>query len=141
MDIIHPFANLDKTVVLPDEVVKAVKAIPLPPQVECDAYLKPYWKKFNEGMVPAGQYTDPGTAQAEKAVERLYHALKGAKITRHRVAIALNLQSADQVDAIRDRLYARNAQIWTGRPGVSVHSTRPVKDVIKAQAEKQAAKA
>lgn len=135
MEVTHPFANATKALVLDPLVLAYVARIKELPQIDCDVYVKAYWKAI--GVVPAGRYSDPSTAQAERAVEGLYHALKGAKITRHRVAVALNFQSADQVDAIRDRLMARNAQITSGRPGISVNSTKPVKDVIAAQAAKR----
>jgi hypothetical protein len=138
MNITHPFADADKTLVLPDQVKAYVAKLPELPTVQMDKpYLKAYWAK-KLGLVPAGTYTDPTTREAEKAVEGLYHCLKGTKITRHRVAVALNLVSADQVDDIRERLMERNAKIYRGAPGVSVHSTRYVKDVIADQAAKQA---
>jgi hypothetical protein len=140
MEITHPFFGLNKTTELSDQVKAYVARIKELPTVELPEYEKAYWMpKF--GKVPAGTYSDPTTAQAEKAVEALYHALKGAKITRHRVAVALNFQSADDVDDIRDRLYARGALIWEGAPGISVHSTRPVADVLKVQAAKRALEA
>lgn len=136
MKITHPFAGRIKGTELPPQVTAHVARIKELPQVELPAYAKAYWAKL--GDVPAGFYSDPSTAQAEKAVEALYHALKGAKITRHRVAVALNFQSADDVDAIRDRLEARGALITHGAPGVSVNSTKYVGDVIAAQAARQA---
>jgi hypothetical protein len=134
MEITHPFAGAIKALVLPPEVTAYVGRIKELPTVELPAYSKAYWAKL--GDVPAGTYTDPNTAQAERAVEGLYHALKGTKVTRHRVAVALNLQSADDVDDIRKRLMERNAKIWRGAPGISVHSTKYVADVIATQAAK-----
>lgn len=142
MNITHPFHGVIKALTLDDLVKAYVAKLPELPTIEMEKpYVKAYWAKL--GSVPAGTYTDPDTKEAEKAVEGLYHALKGAKITRHRVAVALNLVSADQVDAIRDRLYGANALVSRGAPGVSVNSIHPkyVKDVIAAQAARRAASA
>lgn len=140
MELLHPFIGVRRELELDDEVRAYVASIPLLPQVECPApYVKPRWKAWGL-IVPPGTYSDPSTPAAERAVEGLYHALKGRKITRQRVALALNFQSADQVDSVRARLYKEGAPIWRGAPGVSVHSTKPVEDVIAVQARRRKAK-
>jgi len=141
MKITHPFHGRIKGTTLTPEIIAYVARLKDLPTIQLEKpYLKAYWEP-TLGMVPAGTYSDPDAAATERAVEGLYHALKGAKITRHRVAVALNLVSADQVDDIRDRLEARGALITRGAPGVSVNSTKHVADVIAGQAAKQAAKA
>lgn len=138
MKITHPFVGVIKALTLDERTLAYVAKLPALPTVELtEPYEKAYWAKL--GPVPVGTYTDPATRQAEKAVEGLYHALRGQKITRHRVAVALNLVSADQVDDIRDRLYERAAKITPGAPGVSVGSTKFVADVIATEAAKAAA--
>lgn len=142
MEVNHPFAGARKALVIPAEVAAYVASLkPLPTKVYDLGYTKKYWADMGLGDVPAGVYTDPEGAGVAQAVEGLYHHLKGAKITRHRVAVALNLRSADDVDAIRAGLYGAGAGVSRGRPGVSVNSIDATKwvNVLEAQASKKKA--
>ena len=115
----HPFINqLPSTKVDPD---LAAFAATLPvDQAECGEYWKKYWGK----TVPAGTYTVDGEL-TRKALLAVYRKA-GNAITRHRLAVLLNFQSADQVDVVRESLIAAG-RITPGARGVSSKYNKPAR--------------
>lgn len=103
MKINHPFHGDRKGTTLPIEVRKYVAALPPLPRKRFPQYAKAYWNGSGKGgLVPAGLYTDPQSPKTAAAVLAMHKAFPA--LTRHRMAIALCLQSADQLDDIRYEL-------------------------------------
>jgi hypothetical protein len=130
MKITHPFAGIHKSLELSEQVTAYVASIrkDLPTVARGDR-TKTYWKEHQIGLkgkplglVPAGNYTDPSTKEAQAAVVGLYKALKGTPISRHKVAVALNFQVSDDVDTVRDAL--KEAGVKDVDPGAKGRSVR-----------------
>ena len=139
MEIFHPLEGSHPTLTLTPELRAIVAKWKALPTREYREYHKDRWLKMGIGSVPAGRYTDPSTPEAAAAVERVYHALKGAPITRPKLAMLLGFVSSDHVDDSRAKLYKAGADITKCPPGVSTRSTRTV-DVIAAEAAKTRAR-
>lgn len=135
MKINHPFKGDRKGTTLDPEVVAWVGKLANLPQATYEKYDKVYWRGSGKGgIVPAGRYTDPTTKQCAKAVADIHAAFP--KLTRHRIAIALNIQSADQLDKVRATL----GIVPTRGNGKETAAPAPVKATAKkAAAPKKAA--
>lgn len=139
MNIVHPLEGTHKTLTLSPELRAFVGTLPDLPTLELKRpYVKDRWEKMGIAPVPAGTYSDHRTPEAVAAIEKVYHFLKGAPITRPLMAMALGFVSGDHVDRTRDDLYKRGADVTRGAPGVSARSLR-TPDVIAAQAAKRKA--
>lgn len=113
MKTTHVFANTSKGTTVPEALAKYVAGLAELPKKQFAASKKTSWSADG---VPAGEYTDPSTPEAERAVRGAYRAMGGLKVSRRLIAVALNFQTSDHVDSIRDRIY--DADDEKGKPTV-----------------------
>lgn len=148
MKITHPLRDATARLNVPAEVEAFVAKLP---ELPTEARGEWTWKWYAErgvtakgqkapGVLPARDWTKPDSPEALKALEDLYRHLGGEKINRSRVAIALNLQSSNDVDRMLGQLKKDGKVGTTVTPGArGVARAAIVGDVIKAQAAKRTA--
>ena len=138
MKVTHPYAGIVKGLVVDGKLLEFVsKLTPDLPTTGYKARTKSSWQgrglavqdpktgeMLKPGVVPEGDYTDPSTERAKKAVFDLYKFLGGQPVSRSRIAVALNFQMSDEVDKVR-KLLAEDGVVGTDiDPGARGRSVR-----------------